>query len=389
MNCTEKDQLSSSKRFQSWQTNSQGIEVYFDPKVTKNVAKVCFPWMWLRDHCQCSSCFTATAQRESDVFLEWDRFDWEKLDVETDSAGFIIQWQDGHTSYFADEWLEKMLIKNVAPIDNRKYWSDCLPIVDYQSVIDTDLGLRHLVENLAQFGVCKVTGAESIKAQASQLMQRISYLRQSVLGDIFEIKPSSDSNDDETHLHTDGTFNYDPPGIKLVQCLEKKTTSCQMVFVDGLAVVEKMKDESPQTLNLLQNEMASYQYIGQDIHLMASEPTVILDSNLCLKRIRYNPKLKLPLNKSDAQTKQAGEIAERKFKEYLEDEAFEQTISLSSGEMVLWDNWRVLHGGSAMNGNHHLAVCIANMEDFHSHLRVIQDQNYQRPVPQPRTKGVV
>ena len=390
MNSIKIDQPSQQVQVQSWHANDRGIEVYFDSEVTKNLDRFSFPWMWLRDHCQCNSCFTMTAQRESDIFIEWDRFDWKKVDIETDSAGFIIQWQDGHTSYFTYQWLEKILnLKNVASVDNRKYWSDNLPIVDYQSVIDTDTGLRSLVENLAHFGVCKVIGAVPIKAQAGQLIQRISYLRQSTLGDIVEIKPSSDSRDDQTHLHTDGTFNYDPPGIKLVQSLETNSPACEMVFVDGLAVVEKIKNKSPQTLNSLQNEIASYQYIRQGINLIASEPIVRLDKNCYLQRIRYNPKLRVSFNETDVQKKQVLETAERKFQEYIESESQKLIISLSAGEMVLWDNWRVLHGGSAMNGNHNLAVCIANMEDFHSHLRVIQNKNYQRPIPQPRQKEVV
>ena len=393
MNCTEESLLSSSSvkfQVQSWHTSDKGIEIDLVSNVTKNLDKFSLPWMWLRDHCQCSSCFTTTAQRESDIFIEWDRFNWKKVDVETDSAGFLIQWQDEHTSYFSYQWLGKILnINNIVSVDDRKYWSNNLPTIDYQSVIDTDIGLKYLLENLAHFGVCKVIGAEPIKAQAGQLIQRFSYLRQSIFGDIVEIKPSSDSNDDQTHIHTDGTFNYDPPGIKLVQSLETNSVSCKMVFVDGLAVVDKIKNKSPQTLNLLQNEIASYQYIMQDINLIVSEPIVILDKNRCLQRIRYNPKLRVPFNETDVQKTQVLETLEKKFKEYIEEEAQKLTISLSSGEMVLWDNWRVLHGGSAMNGNHNLAVCIANMEDFHSRLRVIQNKNYQRPIPQPREKKEV
>ena len=388
MNSAEKLQLSSSSQkiqVQSWNTSDKGIEVYFIP----NLDAIDFPWMWLRDHCQCSSCFTSTAQREYDAFIGWDKFKWEKVVVDTDSAGFIVQWQDNHTSYFSYHWLWEMLnTENFVPVDERRYWTNDLPIVDYQSVLNTDAGLRHLVEHLAQVGVCKVIGAKPSQAQVAQLMHRISYLRQSIFGDIIEIKPSSHLHYDETHIHTDGAFNYDPPGIKLVQCLEKSTSPCEIIFVDGLGLVDRMKSEAPPTLNLLQNCIVSYQYMSHDINLIASDSIVTLDRHNHLKRIRYNPKIKLPFVEQDAQKKQALQVALKQFDAWLLEESQQRKISLSPGEMVLWDNWRVLHGGSAMDGNHYLSVCMSNMEDFHSRLRVIRTKSDQRPVPQAREKRV-
>ncbi|NEO80258.1 TauD/TfdA family dioxygenase [Moorena sp. SIO4G3] len=390
MNCAEKYQLSSSSqnvKVQSWQTSDKGIEVDFVSKFTNNFDRVTLPWMWLRDHCQCSECFTSSAQREYDVFIGWEKFRWEEVVVDTDTAGLIIQWQDNHKSYFSYDWLWGMLnLENSVAVDERKYWSDDLPSLDYRSVIDTDIGLRHLVEHLTKVGVCKVIGAKASKAEAAQLMHRIAYLRQSSLGNIIEIKPSINSDYDETHLHTDGAFNYDPPGIKLVQCLDQSTSPWEMIFVDGLALVDRIKSEAPQTLSLLQNNPVSYQYLRQDINLIASDPIVTLDSYDRLKRIRYNPKAQLPVAEQDLLNKQALQAALKQFEAWVEDQSQQRKLSLNSGEMVLWDNWRVLHGGSAMNGNHYLAMCTANMEDFHSRLRVIQNQSYQRPVPQAREK---
>ncbi|NEO96900.1 MAG: DUF971 domain-containing protein, partial [Moorea sp. SIO3G5] len=187
MNCAEKSQLSSSSqnvKVQSWQTSDKGIEVDFVSKFTNNFDRVTLPWMWLRDHCQCSECFTSSAQREYDVFIGWEKFRWEEVVVDNDTAGLIIQWQDNHKSYFSYDWLWGMLnLENSVAVDERKYWSNDLPSLDYRSVIDTDIGLRHLVEHLTKVGVCKVIGAKASKAEAAQLMQRIAYLRQSNWGD--------------------------------------------------------------------------------------------------------------------------------------------------------------------------------------------------------------
>ena len=296
MKILEKDQLSLEKPQVEWKATKMGIEVYLFPKETENVDKVCFPWVWLRDHCQCSSCFSSTAQREYDIFIEWDKLKWEEIVVDTDSGGFLIQWGDNHTSYFSYNWLWEMLdIEKLGQVDERRYWSKDFPIVEYENVLNTDAGLMHLLETLAKFGVCKVVGAKPDKEQASQLMHRISYLRQSIFGEIRELKPSSSFEYDETHIHTDGAFNYDPPGIKLIQCLEENYSPCEMIFVDGLALFERMKHEVPQVLALLQNNSVSYQYARDDLNLAASEPIAVLDRQERLKRVRYNPKIAVPL----------------------------------------------------------------------------------------------
>lgn len=389
MNCTEKSQLSSfdTLHIQSWQTGDKGIEVDYVSGVTNTLNRVSLPWMWLRDHCQCSSCFTATAQRECDVFIGWDNFRWEEIFVDTDTAGLIIRWQDNHKSYFSYDWLGKMLnIENSVAVDERIYWTNDFPSLDYRNVLDTDIGLKQLVESIAQVGVCKVTGATPSQTEAAQLMQRIAYLRQSHFGNLVEINPSSNSGYDQTQIHTEGTFNYDPPGIKLVQCLDKNTSPCELILVDGLALVDRIKREAPQTLHLLQNHRVSYQYLNQDINLIASDSVVTLDRYNRLKRIRYNRKTQRPFAEPYLAKKQAFTAAFEQFEAWIEQESKGRKLSLNPGEMVLWDNWRVLHGGGAMDGTHHLAVCLSNMEDFHSRLRVIQSKSDQRPVPLAREK---
>lgn len=389
MNQTQTDKRSQTFQMKSWKINAQGIEVNFVSQVDNDVNKICLPWMWLRDHCQCRSCFTATAQRECDVFIDWDDFQWQKVIVDTNSSGFVIQWHDKHISHFSHNWLGEMLnIKKYVPQYQQKDWTNNLPILDYHYVLETETGFNDLLKHLTEEGICKIIGAKSSKDQARQLMQRISYLRQSIFGNIIEIKPSINGDYDESHLHTDGAFNYDPPGIKLVQYIATNDLPCEMIFVDGCAVIDKMKNEYPQMLNLLQKSIVSHRYLSQDIDLIASEPIINLENNL-LKRIRYNPKLQVTFTVKEPLQEQELQIALEQFQTLIEEEYQQKTISLNLGEIVIWDNWRILHGGSLLNGNHHFAVCLSNKEDFDSCVRVNQNKSDKRPVPLARNQEVI
>jgi len=389
MNYIETDQLSQSFPVKSWKTNHKGIEVNFLSKVNKDLDQVCLPWMWLRDHCQCPSCYTVTAQRECDVFIDWDNFEWQKVIVDTNSSGFVIQWHDKHISNFSYNWLGEILnIKNVLPPDEQKSWTNNLPILDYDHVLETETGLNDLLQHLTQEGICKVIGAKPSQDYPKQLMERISYLRNTILGNIVEIEPSTNGDYDESHLHTEGVFNYDSPGIKLVQYLGQNNLPCEMIFVDGCAVIDKMKNEQPQILDLLQNSIVSYRYLSQDIDLIASEPIINLENNR-LKRIRYNPKLQLSLTEKELSQKQELQIALEQFQNLLNEESQQKTISLKQGEIIIWDNWRILHGGSLMNGNHHFAACLSNREDFDSCVRVNQNKSYKRPIPLARNQEAI
>ena len=62
----------------------------------------------------------------------------------------------------------------------------------------------------------------------------------------------------------------------------------------------------------------------------------------------------------------------RVFNRLIEDPDNQLKLRLEPGELVLFDNWRVLHGREAFEGKRQLIGCYFNREDFESRLRLLR-----------------
>jgi len=62
----------------------------------------------------------------------------------------------------------------------------------------------------------------------------------------------------------------------------------------------------------------------------------------------------------------------RAFNRLIEDPDNQLKRRLLPGDLLLFDNWRVLHGREAYEGKRDLIGCYFNWEDFESRLRLLR-----------------
>jgi trimethyllysine dioxygenase len=60
------------------------------------------------------------------------------------------------------------------------------------------------------------------------------------------------------------------------------------------------------------------------------------------------------------------------FNRLINDPRYEISMRLVPGTVLLFDNWRTLHGRHAFQGHRHMCGAYLNMEDFQSRLRVLR-----------------
>lgn len=101
-----------------------------------------FPMMFLRDNCQCSTCFDySSGQRKVMIDAIEDDVKGRPSIL---SGGLALDWKDGHQSAFSAEWLSQRLPTGTASYDNLREtvwegWSaddmqKLLPRHDYSEV---------------------------------------------------------------------------------------------------------------------------------------------------------------------------------------------------------------------------------------------------------------
>jgi gamma-butyrobetaine dioxygenase len=150
--------------------------------------------------------------------------------------------------------------------------------------------------------------------------------------------------------------------------------------VDGFAVAQTLREQEPQAFDILAGTPVRFKYIDADTELTASAPPIELDVAGALKAIHFSPRLDfVPLfapERLDAYFR-----ARRLFDQRLRAAQFELRFLLSSGDLVMFDNSRLLHGRTGFDpaeGLRHLQGCYIDIDGPRSRYRVLR-RRLRRP----------
>jgi len=174
--------------------------------------------------------------------------------------------------------------------------------------------------------------------------------------------------------HTDNPYRSPVPGIQLLHCLANETTGGLSTLVDGFAVAEALRREQPQAFEIMSSTPVRFRYIDPDTELTASAAPIELDVTGAVKAIHFSPRLDfVPLL--------APEVldgyfrARRQLDQRLRAAEFEIRFLLRAGDLVMFDNCRLLHGRTGFDpaeGLRHLQGCYIDSDGPRSLWRVLR-----------------
>ena len=126
---------------------------------------------------------------------------------------------------------------------------------------------------------------------------------------------------------------------------------------------------------LLSENWVPFRYQGGGVDLQARGPIIQLDDRGTITAVRYN-------NRSAAPFDLAPELmsdyyqAFRHFAKMLHREEFELGFKLGDGQLMAFDNQRVMHGRKGFGGGkRHLQGTYADKDSLLSMLRVLEREN--------------
>ena len=219
------------------------------------------------------------------------------------------------------------------------------------------------------------TQADSILTVA----HRFGFVRTTNFGAFFEVYSRPDSNDLAYRPvalgpHTDNPYRTPVPGIQILQCLQNETSGGFSTLVDSLAVAEQVRAEDPQGFDLLSRIPVRFEYRDATTQLVAVKPMIELDGRGEMTGVHYSPRLDdIPLM-SEADTRRY-HAARKRLGQLFEDPRYELRFRLNPGEMMMFDNNRVLHGRTAFNpaeGHRQLQGCYIDRDGPRSLYRVLK-----------------
>lgn len=343
-----------------------------------------FPFIWLRDNCP-SGFHPQTQERQFD--LTGIAMDISIVKAEQDADEIILTWSgDGHVSRYRVDWLfdhrPGVGLADPAEIEPALWRSDLAPeslprAAAADLMVNDDLLLAFLIE-AKKTGLALVDGMADDVEAGVDVARRIGFLRETNFGTTFEVisKPNPNNLAYTSHalpLHTDLANQELPPGFQFLHCLANEAEGGGSTFCDGFAIADDLARLDPEAFRLLAETPVPFRFHDEDYDIRRHHTVIELDLFARVQELHFNAHLAgifdLPADRMEAYYG-----AYRTLMQMTRSRNYVITTRLKGGEMVIFDNRRVLHGRAAFDpgtGFRHLRGCYVDRGEFDSRIRVL------------------
>ncbi|MGI9302141.1 MAG: TauD/TfdA family dioxygenase [Gammaproteobacteria bacterium] len=347
-----------------------------------------FHLSWLRDNCACPlCCHPDTFERMTNPLSVPDNI--TALMVSVDNVGrLVIIWDDSHRSVFEPGWLythcysdEKRASRQRAP--RLIHWGSelpsCIPGFLYDDVMSNNQTLLEWLLALHTVGIALLREVPGEDRTVMRAAQRISYVRRTNFGSTFDVRPKRQPNSNAytslwMPLHTDLPQYELQAGYQFFHCLENSVEGGESLLVDGFKLADALRRDDPQAFEMLSRWPIHFHFRDQDSDLSHRGTVITLDANQEVTAIRFSPALAAPLDVPFA-LMPSMRRAYHKFYAMTHDPQLQARMRLQPGDMLVNDNYRVLHARSGFDpssGERHLQGCYVDKSELMSRIRVLR-----------------
>ena len=301
-----------------------------------------------------------------------------------------LSFSDGFSGWFDPQELidGAVLTDDCPPPAPWKAEQDPQPVYQWIDLADETVLYRAL-HDFITLGLVLVHGTPTRPDSILEVARRFGFVRDTNFGAFFEVYSRPASTDLAYRPialgpHTDNPYRTPVPGIQLLQCLQNETSGGFSTLVDSLSVAAQVRHEDPEGFALLARIPIRFEYRDADTCLVAVKPMIELDGSGEMIGVHYSPRLDdIPLM-SEADTR-LYHRARRRLGTLFEDPRYELRFRLDPGQMMMFDNNRVLHGRTAFDpseGHRQLQGCYIDRDGPRSRYRVLHKRFGKQPTAQ-------
>ena len=229
--------------------------------------------------------------------------------------------------------------------------------LDYASIRGDSCGRGRWLMRLLEDGLAFLRGVPAADTGILEAMAEVGRIAETNYGQVFDVRsvPQPENlaySDLGLGLHTDNPYREPVPGFQALHALVTSPDGGESLFADGFALADHLRASAPADFACLAQTPVPFSYRTPTVELYAERPLIQLACDGSIAAVHYNNRSIAPLRLA------AGPAARfyrayRRFAQLLREPDFQLTCRLENGDLVVFDNQRVLHGRTGFSSARH------------------------------------
>ncbi|CAK1551628.1 unnamed protein product [Leptosia nina] len=337
---------------------------------------------WLRDHCRCPECYHESTNQRANHILDIPEV--TIAGVRNSDTTVTVLWSDGHTSKYEGDFLIqfeyntwKVHLRHVPILWRGDGVSAKVAKLPLNQFVNNKDGEKFIFQSLLDYGIALIENVEPTMEATEVVCQALGGVQHTMFGGMWKVSTNPDHADTAyTNItlkqHTDNTYFTEPAGLQIFHCTEHTNgTGGENVFIDGFYAATKLKEEHPEDFDFLTKFQLEAEYIGDGHFQKNTAPVIQLDGSNNIKHIRFNAYDRSPMAFASSEECRNYYRALRNLAKYFEDGENQWQIKLLPGFVLVFDNFRVLHGRTAFTGKRILCGSYISRSDWLDKARTL------------------
>lgn len=377
------DSYPSARTVTSASPTALGIEVVWDDGLVTQ-----FHALWLRENAPDPETTHADSREQRLQLVDIDPSLRVIEGHADDAGGLVVRWSSGESSRFHPGWLRAWAYEtNEAPfaLPARRLWDrDSLgeiPRFQAADVLSGDAAFEGWCRALHVEGCAIIENAPAEPGHVTRFAELIGPVRESNFGQVFDVRTSTEQTSlaytaMELPVHADLCTREHMPGLQFLHCIENETDGGASLLADGFEVVRKLAAASVDDFEALTTIPLVFYNKAVDSDYRCETPLIGLDAHGEVREVRFSPWLRAPVSAPAAEVDRVYRALRHLFS-LAEAAESKVEITLRAGELLAFDNARLLHGRRGFDsstGARWLQGCYGEREELHSALRIIARQ---------------